>query len=623
MTDDPLDRFARGAERRLHHHLGVHPTVVDGVAGARVGVWAPAARSVSFVGDVNDWQPDAHPLVRREGSGVWEGFVPGAASGQAYKLHVVGADGEPVQHADPMAVHAETPPANASKIWDLAYDWGDAPWMATRADRQHRQAPLVICEVHLGSWRRGEDGRRFLTYRELAAPLIEHLTRIGATHVELLPVMEHPFYGSWGYQTTGYFAPTSRYGTPQDLMWLIDQLHQAEIGVILDWVPSHFPDDWWALAQFDGTHLFDHADPRRGRHPDWNSAMFDYAKGEVRSFLISSAMSWLERYHADGLRVDAVSSMLYLDYSRGPGEWEPNIHGGNENLEAIELLRELNAAVHGEYPGVLTFAEEVTAWPGVTADPADGGLGFDLKWDLGWMADTLAYFGQPVAERPGHHDRLTFRSVYYANEAFCLPLSHDEVSHGTGSVLDRLAGDDAAQRANLRALLGYQFTAPGKKLLFMGTEFGQRGAWDVEAALDWDLLGDERHAGLLRFTADAARTYRALPALHVGDAGAEGFAWVDASDRGQSVVSFLRRAPDAADVLVVLNLGGQTRHGYRIGVPAGGWWREVLNSDAVIYGGSGQGNAGGRQADAVGVHGHGWSLELTLPALSVLLLTPG
>jgi 1,4-alpha-glucan branching enzyme len=622
LSDDDVYLFNEGSHTRLYRHLGAHLTERDGVAGAQFAVWAPNARRVSLVCDANDWDVDAHPLTRLGGSGIWEGFVPGAAHGHAYRFNVVPEQGDPVEHADPYATHAETPPRNASKLWDLAYDWGDDAWVAGRPDRQHRDAPISIYEVHLGSWQRGEDGQRFLTYRELAPHLIAHVARLNVTHVELLPIMEHPFYGSWGYQTTGYFAPTSRYGTPQDLMWLIDQLHQAGIGVILDWVPSHFPDDWWGLAMFDGTHLYDHMDPRRGIHPDWNSAMFNYGRPEVRSFLLSSAMSWLDRYHADGLRVDAVSSMLYLDYSRGDGQWLPNIHGGNEHLEAIDFLRRMNDEIATAYPGVITFAEESTAWPGVSHPTWAGGLGFDFKWDMGWMHDSLAYFSQDPIHRRFHHDQLTFRSVYAASEHFCLPLSHDEVAHGKGSVLDKLPGDDWQQRANLRLLLGHQFATPGKKLLFMGTEFGQRGDWDVEGQLEWRLLDDERHAGLLRWTGDLAAVYRDLPALHAGDTSPEGFEWVDASDRDQSVVSYLRRAPDHDDVLIVCNFTPVPRRGYRIGVPRSGRWREVLNSDREVYGGSGQGNDGGAEADEVAVQGRPYSLDLTLPPLSILVFTP-
>jgi 1,4-alpha-glucan branching enzyme len=622
LTDDDLERFEQGHHATLHEHLGAHLGERDGTVGAEVAVWAPHARAVSFVGDVNGWDATADPLESRGESGVWAAFVPGAAHGQTYRLQLVTAAGDTVERADPFAVHAETPPANASKLWDLTYDWGDGDWMASRAGKQGPQAPIAVYELHLGSWMRGEDGRRHLTYRELAPHLIPHVHRLGFTHVEFLPVMEHPFYGSWGYQTTGYFAPTSRYGTPQDLMWLIDKLHQAGIGVLLDWVPSHFPDDWWALAHFDGEPLYEHADPRRGRHPDWNSAMFDYGRPQVRSFLLSSARSWLDRYHADGLRVDAVSSMLYLDYSRAPGQWEPNVHGGNEHLEAIELLRRVNDEVTEAAPAAATFAEEATAWPKVTHPTAEGGLGFDFKWDLGWMHDTLAYLGLDPLHRRYHHERLTFRNVYRTEERFCLPLSHDEVSQGKGPLVDRMPGDDWQQRATLRLLLGYQFLSPGKKLVFMGTEFGQRTGWDVEDQLDWPALEDERHAGLLRWTADLASTYRALPALHVGDHEVEGFRWVDASDVEQSVIAFLRRAWGHPDVLIVANFTPVVRHDYRVGVPTGGRWRAVLDSDADRYGGSGAADVEAVEAVAVPAHGFDDSVVLTLPPLAVVAFTP-
>ncbi|MCC5950064.1 MAG: 1,4-alpha-glucan branching protein GlgB [Nitriliruptoraceae bacterium] len=618
LSDDDLHLFNEGTHHRLHRHLGVHP---DGDAGAWFSVWAPNARAVHVVGDFNDWDRAASPLSRRGGSGLWEGAVARVGHGDIYRYAVTQADGEVVEHADPLARHAETPPRNASKVWWAGYDWADDDWMATRADRQGDEAPILLYEAHLGSWQRGEDGERFLTYRELAEPLIAHVQRSGFTHVELLPVMEHPFYGSWGYQTTGYFAPSSRYGTPEDLKFLIDQLHQAGIGVILDWVPSHFPDDWWGLAGFDGTHLYDHADPRRGRHPDWNSAMFDYGKPEVRAFLLSSAAFWLEEFHADGLRVDAVSSMLYLDYSRGPGQWEPNIHGGNEHLEAIDLLQRFNRMVATDFPGVRTFAEESTAWPKVTAPVEDGGLGFGFKWDLGWMHDTLSYFQRDPVERRYHQQALTFRAMYQHAERFCLPLSHDEVSHGKGSLLDKMPGDDWQQRANLRLLLGQQATVPGVPLVFMGTELAARGDWDVEGQLDWSRLDTAEGAAMLRYVAALNATVRELPALHAGDHRDDGFAWIDASDEEQSVMSYLRRAPDAPDVVVVLNLTPVPRAPYRIGAPSGGRWREALNSDLEPYGGSGMHtNMGGVDADQVEVNGWPWSLDLVLPPLGILVL---
>jgi 1,4-alpha-glucan branching enzyme len=621
LSDDDLYLFNEGTHHRLYDHLGAH-LLDDG--GAWFGVWAPEAAGVSVVGDFNDWDRAANPLERRGASGIFEGVVPAVAQGDIYRYAVTQTDGEVVEHADPMARHAETPPRNASKIWDTGYDWSDDDWVAGRAARQGDDAPFALYELHLGSWQRGEDGERFLTYRELATPLIEHIRRIGFTHVEIMPVMEHPFYGSWGYQTTGYLAPTSRYGTPQDLKYLIDELHQAGIGVILDWVPSHFPDDWWGLAGFDGTHLYDHLDPQRGRHPDWNSAMFNYGRPEVRAFLKSSAAYWLEEFHADGLRVDAVSSMLYLDYSREDGQWTPNIHGGNEHLEAIEFLQSFNAMVAHEFPGVRTFAEESTAWAGVTKPVDEGGLGFGFKWDLGWMHDTLSYFQRDPAERRWHQQQLTFRAMYATSERFCLPLSHDEVSHGKGSLTDKMPGDDWQQRANLRLLLGQQFTSPGAKLVFMGTEFASRGDWNVEDQLDWSLPDTAEGGAMMRYVADLTAAYREIPALHAGDHRADGFAWVDASDEAQSIISYLRRAEGHPDVLVVLNLTPTPRAPYRIGVPTDGFWREALNSDLEPYGGSGMHtNMGGTQAEAVPSQGYEYSLDLVLPPLGMLLMTRG
>jgi 1,4-alpha-glucan branching enzyme len=623
MSDDDLYLFNQGTHTRLYDKLGARLTSVDGQQGVWFSVWAPAARSIHVRGDFNGWAEQADALSPRGSSGIWEGFVAGAGHGDTYRFRIVGADGEVTDRADPFAVHAETAPANASKVWDLAYEWDDADWMASRGSRQDHAAPISIYEMHLGSWQRGEDGERHLTYRELAPHLIEHLQRLCFTHVEFLPVMEHPYAPSWGYQTTGYFAPTSRFGTPQDLMWLIDQLHGAGFGVILDWVPSHFPVDRWALAEFDGTHLYEHEDPRRGFHPDWKSAIFNYGRHEVRSFLLSSAMSWLDRYHADGLRVDAVASMLYLDYSREDGEWIPNEHGGNENLEALGFLRQLNTEVYAAYPDVQTFAEESTAWPGVSRPTYAGGLGFGFKWDMGWMHDTLDYLAEDPVHRRYHHNQLTFRAMYATSENYCLPLSHDEVVHGKGSLLDKMPGDDWQQRANLRLLLGHQFLTPGKKLLFMGGELGVHGDWRDTGQLDWTLRDDPAHAGILRWTSDVAAAYRDLPALHVLDHDGAGFAWVDGSDEGQSVVSYLRRAPGEPDVLVACNFTPVPRVGYRVGVPEGSFWREVLNSDAPEYGGSGMGNLGGLNAQPVAVHGHDNSLELTLPPLAVVVLTPG
>ncbi len=620
IGDQDLHLFNEGTHLRLYDVLGSHPATVDGVDGAHFAVWAPNATGVAVVGDWNGWDGTTHPLQVRGGSGIWEGFVPGVEQGDTYKFRIFHPDGSAKDKFDPYAVHTETPPKTGSKVWDLAYDWGDDDWMAIRGDRQAQDRPISIYEVHVGSWQRGEDNR-VLTYAEIAERLVEHVTAMGFTHVELLPIMEFPFEGSWGYQCTGYFAPSSRYGTPQDFMHLVDTLHQADIGVILDWVPSHFPTDDYALQEYDGTHLYEHADDRKGFHPDWTSSIFNYGRYEVRSFLLSSAISWLDRYHVDGLRVDGVASMLYLDYSRQDGEWIPNEYGGNENIEAVEFLKALNTHVYGEYPDVQTFAEESTSWPGVSRPTYLGGLGFGFKWDMGWMHDTLDYFQREPIHRRFHHDRLTFRGVYAWSENFCLPLSHDEVVHGKGSLLGKMPGDEWQQFANLRCLLAWQFATPGKKLLFQGQEFGQRGEWNHNQSLDWHELDEPMHDGVLQMTRDAAHAYREHPAMHAGDVDPSGFAWVDASDTDQSVVSLLRRGGAGhPPVLVVANFTPVPRHDYRVGVPMTGSWTEILNSDAQAYGGSGVGNLGAVGADEVATHGFSQSLSLNLPPLSVLYL---
>jgi len=623
LSDDDLHLFNEGTHQQLHHHLGAHVVQTEDGDGVWFGVWAPSARSVSVVGDRPGWDPGA-PLTARGGSGIWEGTVAGMVSGDVYKLRIEALDGTVLEKADPFATYAEQSPKTASVVWDLAYGWGDQDWLAGRGRRLAPDAPVSIYEVHLGSWRRPDDDPRgFLGYREAAPLLADHALAHGFTHVELLPVMEHPFYGSWGYQTTGYFAPTSRYGTPQDLMFLVDHLHQRGLGVILDWVPSHFPTDAHSLGDFDGTHLFEHADPRQGFHPDWKSYIFNYGRNEVRSFLVSSALSWIERYHADGIRVDAVASMLYLDYSREEGEWIPNPQGGRENLEAIAFLRQLNGAVAARHPDVKTIAEESTAWPGVTTPAADGGLGFDFKWDMGWMHDTLEYFAHDSVHRAWHHDELTFRGVYAFTERFVLPLSHDEVVHGKGSLLDKMPGDDWQQRANLRALLGWMVGSPGKNLLFQGVEVGQRREWDHEGGVDWHLLGDPRHAGISRWIGDLNALGAKEPALHERDDDPGGFDWVVGDDSRQSVFAFLRHGHELGDeVLVVANLTPTPRDSYWIGVPHGGRWAEVLNSDAEVYGGSGWGNLGGVDAEDRPSHGWDHRVELTLPPLAVLFLRP-
>ncbi|MFO7892339.1 MAG: 1,4-alpha-glucan branching protein GlgB [Longimicrobiales bacterium] len=620
-----LDRhlFNEGTHRALYRSLGAH--LVDG--GTRFAVWAPSAESVSVIGDFNGWDETSDALEPQGDSGVWVGVVPGAGKGQAYKYFIRSQhDGYRVEKADPVGFRHETPPKTGSVIWDLEYGWGDDAWMASRGERIALDAPVSIYELHLGSWMRPPD-RQFHTYRELAPKLVEHVQATGFTHVELLPVMEHPFYGSWGYQTTGYFAPTSRYGKPQDFMYLVDTLHQAGIGVLLDWVPSHFPNDEHGLAYFDGTHLYEHADPRKGYHPDWKSSIFNYGRNEVRSFLISSAMFWLDRYHIDGLRVDAVASMLYLDYSREDGEWIPNRHGGRENLEAIDFLRQLNDAVYTEHPGTETFAEESTAWPMVSRPTSIGGLGFGYKWDMGWMHDTLEYMQREPVHRRHHHGEITFRGVYMFTENYTLPLSHDEVVHGKGSLLGKMPGDAWQKRANLRLLLSYMFGQPGKKLLFMGAELGQETEWAHESQLQWELLGEPGHAGIRDLTAALNRVYRHRPALHAGDVVPEGFEWVIGDDRSNSVLAFLRRdrRDDGSDdlALCVYNFTPIPRAQYRVGVPEGGEWTVLLDSDAAAYGGSGHAaDQDVLTAEDTAAHGRPFSLELTLPPLGGLILAP-
>jgi 1,4-alpha-glucan branching enzyme len=624
LTDLDLYLFNEGSHFRLADKLGSHLREVDGVEGVHFAVWAPNAAEVSVIGDFNGWDKASHALAPRGVSGIWELFVPGVTQGTTYKFHIRSTQGDfRVDKADPFAVHSETPPLTGSKVWRLDHEWGDEGWMQQRATRQALDQPMSVYELHLGSWmRKPEDGDRPLNYLELIDPLIEHLTRMHFTHVELMPVTEHPFGGSWGYQTTGYFAPTSRFGTPQDLKTLIDRLHQAGIGVILDWVPSHFPTDEHGLAYFDGTHLFEHADPRKGFHPDWKSYIFNFGRNEVVSFLLSSALFWLEEYHIDGIRVDAVASMLYLDYSREDGEWIPNEWGGNENLEAISFLRRFNEEVYRAFPGVQTIAEESTAWPMVSRPTYVGGLGFGMKWDMGWMHDTLAYFQQDPVHRKYHHDQLTFRAVYAFTENYCLPLSHDEVVHGKGSLLGKMPGDDWQRFANLRALYGYMFTTPGKKLLFMGGEVGQWQEWSHERSIDWHLLEHGPHEGLRRCLADIAALYHDEPALHDGDVDPAGFEWIDATDWEQSVVSYLRRTRSGdREAVVVANLTPVTRTNYRIGVPRRGFWSERFNSDAAVYGGSGAGNYGGVGSTPLPYHGRDHSVNLTLPPLSVLVLT--
>jgi 1,4-alpha-glucan branching enzyme len=620
LTDDDLYLFNEGSHYRLYHKLGAHVLKEHDPPGTYFAVWAPDAQQVWVTGDFNGWDKGSHPLGNRAQSGIWEGFIPGLGAGSLYKYYVASKYGAyRVDKADPFAFSLEGPPRTASIVWDLDYAWEDGDWMANRYRANALDAPMSVYEVHLGSWRRvPEEDNRFLTYRELAPLLAEHVQRLGFTHVEFLPVMEHPFYGSWGYQTTGYFAPTSRFGTPQDFMYLVDHLHAHGIGVILDWVPSHFPADEHGPGFFDGTHLYEHADPRKGFHPDWRSAIFNYGRNEVRCFLMSSALFWLDRYHADAIRVDAVASMLYLDYSRKEGEWLPNQYGGREDLEAIAFLRQFNTEIYKSYPDVQTMAEESTDWPMVSRPIYVGGLGFGLKWDMGWMHDTLKYMSIDPVYRKFHHNTLTFRMLYAFQENFLLPLSHDEVVYGKGSLLTKMPGDDWQKFANLRLLFGYMYGQPGKKLLFMGGEFGQWSEWYHEASLDWHLLDDPRHAALQRWVEDLNRVYRQEPALFTQDFTPAGFEWVDCNDVIQSVITFLRKGRDGELVLVACNFTPVPRHNYRVGVPRGGFWQEVLNSDAWEYGGSGQGNLGGLEAVPIAFHGRDHSLTLTLPPLGAV-----
>jgi 1,4-alpha-glucan branching enzyme len=623
LTDQDIYLFNEGNHYRIYDKLGSHLNNVSGQAGTSFSVWAPNARQVSVMGSFNGWNPDSHPLRARASSGIWEGFLPGVNQGALYKFHIVSHNqGYVGDKADPFGVFHENPPRTASVVWDLTYKWNDREWMVQRPARSSLQAPISIYEVHLGSWMRvPEEHNRSLNYRELAPRLAEYVNHMQFTHVELLPVMEHPFYGSWGYQTTGYFAPTSRYGTPQDFMYLVDYLHQHGIGVILDWVPSHFPSDAHGLAYFDGTHLFEHADVRKGFHPDWKTFIFNYGRNEVRSFLLSSAMFWLDKYHADGLRVDAVASMLYLDYSRQHGEWIPNKYGGRENLEAIDFLRQFNLAVYKEHPGIQTYAEESTAWPMVSRPTYIGGLGFGMKWDMGWMHDTLLYFSHDPIHRRYHHNQLTFRMLYGFTENFVLPLSHDEVVHGKGSLLNKMPGDEWQRFANLRLLFGYMYAQPGKKLLFMGGEFGQGREWAHDRSLDWHLLGSPLNRGVQTWVEQLNRLYRNEPALHLLDTDPAGFEWVDCNDTAASVISLLRKGSSPKDtILIVCNFTPVPRQSYRVGVPSAGFWRELLNSDAAEYGGSGLGNLGGRTAEPGPVHGRPYQLNLTLPPLSTVFL---
>jgi 1,4-alpha-glucan branching enzyme len=648
LGETDLHLIGEGRHEELWRVLGAHVREYGAegggfglVHGTSFAVWAPSARGARVIGDFNHWDGRGHPMRSLGGSGVWELFVPGAGDGAHYKFDICGPDGHWRRKADPMASQAEQPPGTASVVFTSRYVWEDEDWLAARSRGEPTRAPASIYEVHLGSWRPG------LSYRELADELTSYVTEMGFTHVELLPVAEHPFGGSWGYQVTSYYAPTSRFGSPDDFRFLVDRLHQAGIGVILDWVPAHFPRDDWALARFDGTALYEHADPRRGEHPDWGTLIFDYGRPEVRNFLVANALYWLEEFHADGLRVDAVASMLYLDYSRGPGQWAPNAHGGRENTDAVSFLREVNATCYRHVPGIMMVAEESTAWPGVTRPVHLGGLGFGFKWNLGWMHDTLNYLSHDPVFRHYHHNEITFSLMYAFSENFILPLSHDEVVHGKGSLLGKMPGDEWNKFAGLRALFGYMWAHPGKQLLFMGSEFGQGAEWSAERGLDWWVLGDEHHAGTQQLVRDLNSAYRQTPALWALDYSPEGFRWIDANDASGNVLSFLRFAvgagqpwsgdgdapggpgapagggPAAPSVLAcIVNFSGGPHTSYRVGLPVAGRWREIINTDAFPYGGSGVGNLGGIEAVPEPWHSQPASAVLTLPPLGVLWLMP-
>jgi 1,4-alpha-glucan branching enzyme len=625
LTAHDIYLFKEGAFFRAYEKLGAHPQIVGGRAGTQFAVWAPNAEAVSVVGDFNDWDRQRHALMPRwDQSGIWELFVPDVGAGAVYKYHVRSRDNAySVDKSDPFAFRCEVPPRTASVVWELSYQWHELEWLRNRTRLNALDAPWSIYEVHLGSWRRvAEEGNRSLSYRELAPALADYALDLGFTHVELMPVMEHPFYGSWGYQVTGYFAPTARYGTPQDFMYLVEHLHQRGLGVILDWVPSHFPSDEHGLAYFDGTHLYEHADPRQGYHPDWHSSIFNYGRAEVCNFLGSNALFWLSVYRADALRVDGVASMLYLDYARRAGEWIPNRYGGRENLQTVAFLKTLNEAVYRDLPATQTIAEESTAWPMVSRPVYLGGLGFGLKWNMGWMHDTLQYFQTDPVFRKFQHHVLTFSLCYAFTENFVLPLSHDEVTHGKGSLIGKMHGDEWQQFANLRLLFGYMWGHPGKKLLFMGSEFGQKREWQHDESLEWHVLKYPLHAGVQQWVRDLNRFYRDTPALYELDFSAQGFEWVDSHDSEASVIAFLRKDKSGEPVLVVCNFTPVLRHNYRIGVPRAGRWRECLNSDAPSYGGSGQGNLGAVEAAPLAAHGHFHSLSLTLPPLGTLFLKP-
>jgi 1,4-alpha-glucan branching enzyme len=625
LGESDLYLFGKGDERKIYEKLGAQIRVIDGVPGTSFAVWAPNAQRISVVGDFNRWDGRYHPMRLLGASGVWEIFIPGVGQGAHYKFEIRDAHGRIKLNTDPFGFFFEVAPKQAAIVWDSRkFKWNDSDWLQRRRERDTLRSPMSIYEVHVGSWRK-KSANESWNYRELAEPLVLYVKRMGFTHVEFMPVAEHAFYPSWGYQVTGFFAPTSRFGTPDDFQFLVNALHEAGIGVIVDWVPAHFPRDEWALAKFDGTALFEHEDPRKGAHQDWGTLIFNFGRNEVSNFLVANALFWCARFHIDGLRVDAVASMLYLDYSRKEGEWIPNQHGGRENLEAIEFLKKVNHITHTEFPGVMTIAEESTAWPLVTRPPYLGGLGFSFKWNMGWMHDTLGYFKRDAIHRKYHQNDLTFAMLYHHNENFILPLSHDEVVHGKRSLLGRMPGDDWQQFANLRALLAYQWFFPGKKLLFMGGEIGQRAEWNENGQLDWWLLdAGPFHRGLQKFVEDLNRLYVKSPGLWQADYDQNGFNWIDCNDRENSVLSFLRQTADGKNhTVVILNLTPVPRSNYRIGLPLADKWREVLNSDAGMYGGSNQGNLGGVTAENIPLHSQQYSAGFVLPPLSAMVFQAG
>jgi len=625
ISEFDLYLLAEGTHYRAYEKLGAHLTGKDGKRGVQFAVWAPNAKRVSIIGDFNNWNPNA-AIMSSSTAGIWEGFVPDIGQGASYKYHIESRYRDyKVDKADPYGFASEIRPETASRVWNLDnYSWHDESWMKNRTKTNSLGSPLSFYEVHLGSWKRAlEEGNRWLTYRELAPLLADYVHDAGFTHIELLPVMEHPFDGSWGYETLGYFAPTSRFGTPDDFMYLVDYLHQRGIGVVLDWVPAHFPKDEAGLGYFDGSHLYEHEDPRQGEHPDWNTFVFNYGRNEVQNFLISNALFWMDKYHVDGLRVDAVASMLYLDYGRREGQWIPNRFGGKENLDAVHFLRTLNEHVYGAYPDTMMIAEESTSWPQVSRPIYLGGLGFGLKWNMGWMHDVLSYMSQDPVYRNYHHNEITFSLVYAFAENFVLPFSHDEVVYGKGSMIRKMPGDDWQKFANLRLLYGFMFGHPGKKLLFMGDEFGQWSEWNHDASLEWNLLEHPSHAGLKRWVRDLNTLYRGEPLLHTMDFNSAGFEWVDCKDFQRSIISFLRRGQNPSDqLLFVCNFTPVVRQNYRVGVPLEGHWKEILNSDAPLYGGSGQGNFGGLSTVPLPIHGRPFSLNMTLPPLGIVVFRP-